>query len=367
MGHTYVIIKLLLVYKKAMTNKNGQNRTVSSEVKHTVASHFARCMLRNASSLGINEQTLLKAAQLSPSLLREPQSRISPQQLAMLHRAMWEEYDDELFGLTKTPMKVGIFQLIAERMIMCETLLDALVEAKRFYRLVSNSITFELTTVGDRVQLSIVLTDPEFDPEHMLVEFLLLVWHRFPSWLVGEVIPLQEVHFAYSAPEHKEEYSLLYPGPCHFNKPKNMLIWHADSLKWPVRRNAKQLKQYLKQVPLPWFSKQHYAESFTDRVVNMLVESPESTFLSLEDVAKKIHVTPRTVRRKLKEENSCFKQLKDNVRRDRAIYWLSLENMTVAEASRYSGYSEPSAFVRAFRQWTGITPGDYRKRLFNIR
>jgi AraC-like DNA-binding protein len=74
-------------------------------------------------------------------------------------------------------------------------------------------------------------------------------------------------------------------------------------------------------------------------------------------------MTSRTIRRKLSAEGSHFQQLKNGLRRDRAIHWLSQDNISLAEVGRRSGYQEVTAFIRAFKNWTGISPGDYRMKL----
>ncbi len=360
-----------------MTTKTGHQTptepsTLKQEVKHTVASYFARIHLKNAERIGLSREELMATAQLSESLLQEPGARIAPQQLSTLFQAIWNACDDEFLGLGATPTRVGVFTLLSERMVECETLGDALHEAIRFYRLTNTNFSFHLETVqkttaqkttDKQVHFHIRLKHPELDHDNILIELLLLIWHRFPNWLVREAIPLQEIHFTYGPPEHRDEYRLLYPGPSRFYQIDNTLVWPAEVLKWPVRRNKEQLLKYLKLVPLPWFRKQEFVENLTDKVSRLLEESPEEHLITLEEIAGQLHMTARTLRRKLTSEGSSFQRLKDNLRRDRAIYWLSQPDISIAEVGTHSGYTETTAFIRAFKSWTGIAPGDYRKRL----
>lgn len=347
-----------------MTIKTGQNPPIKQEVKHTVSSHFARAQLANAKRLGLDEEQLLQTSQLTRSLLSEEDARISPQQLADLYQAVWRTSNDEYMGLTKTPSRFGVFSLICEYMLVAETLGEGLKRAAHFYRLVSDDVRLILEEEDDLVWLTVSLEQPELDINNQLVELLLLIWHRFPSWLVAEVIPLQKIHFCYSAPKHSKEYRLLYPGPCYFNQPSNSLVWPKEVLEWPIRRNQSQLKAFLKEIPLPWFKKQRYLENTTDQVMRLLEDAPEERLINIEDVAESLQMTSRTLRRRLTAEGSSFQNLKDEVNRDRAIFWLS-QDITVADISRKCGYTEPGAFIRAFKQWTDMSPGDYRRRLLS--
>lgn len=73
-----------------------------------------------------------------------------------------------------------------------------------------------------------------------------------------------------------------------------------------------------------------------------------------------MHTSPQTLRRHLREEGSSFQELKDHLRRDLAIYYLGRNEMTIEIIAEQLGFSEPSAFHRAFKKWTGLTPGAYR-------
>ncbi|MNZ95940.1 HTH-type transcriptional regulator VirS [compost metagenome] len=81
----------------------------------------------------------------------------------------------------------------------------------------------------------------------------------------------------------------------------------------------------------------------------------------MEEIAEEMHMTSRTLRRKLSDEGTSFQELKDGVRCDAAIHYLSQPAIPISQISRQLGFSEPAAFTRAFKQWTGISPGLYRR------
>ncbi len=335
----------------------------AADVRHTVSSYFARIHLENGKRQGLDEQQLLSAAALSPKLLQQEGSRLAPKQLARLMVCIMSGLDDEFLGLTQHPCRLGVFELLAERLITCKNLAEAMTVTQRFYSLISPALEFKLVETKDEVQVAIQLKHPELDPDHTLMEFLLLIWHRFPSWLIGQVIPMKRVEFAYPAPQHAEEYRLLYPCNRVFDCARNQLVWPKSVLRQSIHRTPDQLRRYMAQVPLQWFRKPRFADYQTERVMQLLEQSKKPHLMSLEDIAEQLHMTSRTLRRKLTAEGSRFQQMKDDLRRDQAIYWLSQEGISISEAGQNVGYTETASFIRAFKSWTGLSPGQYKKGL----
>ncbi len=83
----------------------------------------------------------------------------------------------------------------------------------------------------------------------------------------------------------------------------------------------------------------------------------------LNDVASALEVHPQTLRRRLAAEGTTFKDIKNQVRRDTALHFLGKQGISIEEISYRAGFSESSAFIRAFKGWTGVTPYTYRKGL----
>ena len=89
-----------------------------------------------------------------------------------------------------------------------------------------------------------------------------------------------------------------------------------------------------------------------------LTEMPE-----LGSVAASLGIHPQTLRRRLSAEGTTFKEIKNGVRRDTALHYLGKQGLSIEEIAHRAGFSESSAFIRAFKGWTGVTPYTYRKGL----
>jgi AraC-like DNA-binding protein len=332
--------------------------------RHTIASYFARTHLNNGLFLGGNQKQILALSGLTLAQLNQPKSRVLATQLASIVKSCWRVSGDELLGFTHQKVKVGMFTLLAERLITCKTLEEVFIDTAVFYKLTGDELEFKIHRSGSQVSVGVNINfksnSDKTAPNSMLTELLLLICHRFCSWLVGQVIPLSQLYVQHAKPAHHEEYRLMFACPCLHQSKNNALMFDEKYLDLPVVRNPQQLVKYLKQIPLQWFKKQSYYDTCSAQVLRILESSLSDRESNLENVAAKLNMTSRTLRRKLIVEGSRFQQLKDNTRRDKAINLFEQANLTIAQIGLAVGFTEPATFSRAFKHWTGVSPNTYR-------
>ncbi len=328
--------------------------------ERTIASHFVRAALQGAERQQLDCAALLRQAGIQPAVLAEPRARIAPEQFSRLLQLLWARLDDEYLGLARQPSRGGSFAMMCHAIIHCRNLEKALSRGALFYGLFPAAPTISLSREGDWVRLSLDHSSLE-DPAHFLAESLLVIWHRLGSWLIGQRIRLEEATFAYPEPAHGAEYELLFPCPRRFCAGHTSLLFHARYLAMPLLQDERSLKQFLQHSPADLLARPDGGDSLTSRIRRLLGRDC-SAWPDLEAVAQGLHISPQTLRRHLREEGSSFQQLKDHLRRDLAIYLLGRAELPIQSIAEQLGFSEPSAFHRAFKKWTGLTPGAYRSQ-----
>ncbi|KAA6168565.1 MAG: AraC family transcriptional regulator [Gammaproteobacteria bacterium] len=326
--------------------------------ERTIASHYARAALGGARRAGYDCSTLLQQLGITPELLAEPRARIAPEQFTRLLQMLWQALDDEYLGFADGPSKRGTFAMMCHALIHCRTLEKALQRGLLFYSLFPQGPRWRLSREGDMARLS--LDDSQlWDPDHFLSESLLVIWHRLGSWLIGQRIRLEQATFSYPIPAHASEYDLLFPCPLVFSAASSSLVFHSRYLNLPLLQDERTLKHFLERSPADLLSRPDEGHSLSSQI-RRLLSRDRTPWPDLEAVAQHLHISPQTLRRHLREESTNFQALKDELRRDIAIFHLGRADLSLQEIAEQLGFSEPSAFHRAFKKWTGVTPGAYR-------
>ena len=313
-------------------------------------------IVSGAKRLNYNTAALLRAADLSEGKCE----RLPPEKVTQLIQSVWQVMNDEFMGFTQLRCKQGVFAIMARQAIQCQTLREALIQGAHFYQTIRNDISFVFEENDDGAVLSFSVESPELDPDNFLTEFFLLVWHRFSIWLVGQKVPLKYANFSYPSPEHVKEYSLLLPCHCRFNQNENSIVFESSALSLPIKQKERELKEFLKNSPANLLSKPMFHSTFTTQVMNFIGESTIEAMPRIEEVASYFNMSSRNLRRRLKEENSSYQAIKDTLRKNQSMKLLNNKTLAINQVAREVGFNEPAGFTRAFKQWTGQTPKQFR-------
>jgi AraC-like DNA-binding protein len=307
------------------------------------------------------QQQALERAGINPAVMDQPNQRVHTDQVARLFKTVQETLDDEFMGFTQNNCKVGLFATMAELVSHCSTLGELLAKAVNFYNLVSNDIPMELSQAEGNAVLSFTMNQPQLDPEHFMTEFWLVIWHRFPSWYIGEPIRLRETHFTFKSPTHRSELQIMFPGQLQFKRSANRLIFDAQYLDKQLVRSDQELQTYVQNAPADVMTIPGSDSTLEAQIERMIAQRhPDRlVFVPIHELARELGVSSQTLHRRLKESATSYQKIKDNLRREVATHKLVQEHVSVEEVSAIVGFSEPRSFTRAFKHWTGLSPREY--------
>ena len=342
-----------------MTKVNSEADLIPGP-EHTTPGYLVAASLRGAINKGYDPQALLQQVGIDPEILSNPGARIASSRFARLLQNLWLLLKDEFLGFGQVVSKPGTFATMSQTILPCHNLEHALKRANRFYQMFDHTPAIRLKLIDDQLaQISIDMSQLE-DHDHYLTLCAMGIIHRFGSWLIGERVPLIKACFDYSRPDYSHDYQQFFTSELEFDQDFCGFIIPRKHLAAKLVRSEVDLKAFIMQSPNGLMFNPDDNQSFSGQVRKLLGRDFSENLLSLEEIAELLHMTPQTLRRRLKDEGASFQDIKDQLRRDLAIYYLNDTDLSVQEITEKLGFAETSNFHRAFKKWTGTTPRKYR-------
>ncbi|HET7730199.1 MAG TPA: AraC family transcriptional regulator ligand-binding domain-containing protein [Usitatibacter sp.] len=322
-------------------------------------------MLSGMRGRGADARAALRAAGIPAEVLSDARLRVPIAGYAALYNEVVHRLGDEGFGLFAAPLRPGTFEFLCRGALASRDLAEALDRIARFLAIVLPDLEVSIARDGGRAQLRIAesrrLQRRRDDPRRVFAfEWLLRLVHGLACWLAARGIAFDEVAFPYARPAHAPDYALVYTESARFGGAALVATLDAAVLDWPVRRGEDELALFLEGAPgkisLLYRRDREITRAVREHLARSLRALP-----ALDEVARSLGLSSRTLHRRLSGEGSSYRALLDGVRRQHAIERLERSDDSVARIASDLGYAEPSAFFRAFQAWTGRSPTGYRR------
>ena len=323
---------------------------------------FVQAIARAYALRQLAPDAALAAAQIAPADLDRTGARITALQMEWLSAAAMQELDDEGLGWFARPLPWGSYGMLARASLSAPTLGVALKRWCRHHGLLTRDITLAVQTEGDEARIVLGEHRPP-GGDGSLREFcfvsVLRNIHGLACWFVDSRIPLLGASFPYSAPPHAEAYRVLFDGPTRFDAEDTSIRFDARYLALPIKRDEAAMNQMLQRA-LPIQVRPYRRDRLlVQRVRQVLLSQPQDAH-NADDLAALLHTSARTLHRQLKEEGATLQALKDEVRRERAMALLQRTNRPIKQIAAATGFLNEKSFIRAFKTWTGMAPGEWR-------
>ena len=334
---------------------------VRSPEPGTIAICFVAAALQSVRARDLNPDELLANVGLSSSLLLVPQARVSAKHYGALWRSIALALDDEFFGQDSRRMKAGSFAMLCHSVLGCKTLGQALERSLRFYALILDDISGTLERGAKEARIVLHERTAGAGQRVFAHELLLMLLYGVSCWLIGRRIPILRTEFSYAEPGHSAEYRLMYCADLRFEQSNTLIAFDSSYLDLPVLQDERSLKEFLRTAPESILLKYKNGSSLSARVRRRLRQFLPGEVPDFDQLAMDLNMTAATMRRRLHEEGASYQSIKDQLRRDLAISYLSHTARSVMDIALELGFSERSAFHRAFRKWNGASPGEFRR------
>lgn len=258
------------------------------------------------------------------------------------------------------PMSFGE---LGNSILSAPNLLESLILGAKFFKI--DTSYFEITIKSSTNSIFLIFTELEDlnETRQFQTEVLVLAAQNFIETLVGKKFIDGKYYFPYAIPIIINSYSEYFSSPCYFNSEHAMIeipqkyatsqsLYHNPAI-W--RNHQLQLSTKIIKI------NESKLKPFT-KIINDLINSEPPSLCTASKIAAKLNITERTLSRRLKQEGSCFRDIKNLDLLNRAKFFLKETNLTIDAIACQLGYRDSSSFRRAFKEMEQSTPTEYRKK-----
>ncbi len=310
----------------------------------------------------VDVDRFLRSIGIEPALVKSPDAHIPVDTYLFIQEKAAQHTNDPYFGLHMGEFaEAGSWSILGYVMMNCKTLGQAFEKSARYARIIGNMIESRAELQENKVKV-IVFTPPHVPQmSRHCYESTLSSSVRMMRMLTGMPISPLEVTFAYPEPEARAEYERIFCCPVLFGQPENSMTLDVSLAFTPVLMANPGLLDYFEKYAQDFLAKMERQQQHTHAVTRIILAHMDDEALSIDKVAQEMAVSVRTLQKRLETEGVVFSELHKGIRAKLAKQYLQ-QNYSVEQITYLLGFSEPSVFRKAFKKWSGITPGEYRQQ-----
>ncbi len=333
------------------------------EKSFTIAAGWVNRFYRSLMEWGVSEEKLFSISKLRLAHLKNADERIPFEQYLNLGRMAPE--------LTNTP-EIGL--ILGQRAYFQD--IGVVFQLAYNCRTVRGSLlqTVRCSDLGNEVSIAIFEERGKFAEwaEHYtssrylcipLVEFECCQKLEILKFVIGGDFKPVKILFQYGPTGYVDKYRQIFRSPLLFQQKKSGLVFNKEYLDFPNPNPQSYIKEILSRHANKLLAELDQSKRFQDKVRKLIIKHLDSGDANMEMISDELRLSSRTVYRRLREENITFKTLLNDIKKELAQAYLKDPAYTINDISCLLGFSEPSAFHRAFKRWFGTNPSQYRQKI----
>jgi AraC-like DNA-binding protein len=335
----------------------------NKDAKFSVA--IARDILQYLSAQGIDLNEIYPKVHINPAWLEDPDRQISGELLKYLWREAVTKTGDRDLGLhIGEAFELPAIGLLGYVLLNCQNYGQVLDKLSQYTRLFSQGVAIYYQVLGDLVycdcEVVSGLKNYLLDEPRQPIESTFSALLKATQQLTGKSLQPQSIWFQHPAPIDCSEHYRIFQTEVKFSQSINRIIFAETSLSWLVRSANANLLSMFERHASDMLNILNEPENYTQKVVKTIAQNLQGEVPSIEAIARSLLLSVRQLQRELQVENTSYQQILDQTRKDLALKHIQNQQTSIHDIAFLLGFSEPSAFHRAFKRWTKQTPRNYR-------
>ena len=304
-------------------------------------------------------------AGLAPEMAGEPTLKLSLSSFCRLFEEASRLSHHDNFGLwfgnQFAPRDLGLWGYAAISSPTLGMALENLVNLFRYHQ--ESSVMSMYQGESGLVRLEYQIQAPDIIERRQDAELSLGMFYNVFRESCGSGWAPEEVHFEHAKPENWHEHETAFSAPVYFSQPANALLFKPDILSNPMPGKDLALMAIMQTCLQSVGKENDKPVSLVNRVQSTIRTELPDGYPSLQKIAASLHLAPSVIQRELSQEGVSYKDLVEITRKNLALMYIRQKHLSFSEIAFLLGYSELSAFSRAMRRWTGLSPRKFRAQL----
>lgn len=326
----------------------------------TSLTSWARAIRKALDEAGCDSAALFARAGLDLAALEDPNARYPLDRTTALWRLAVAATGDEAFGLhVARHTHFTHFHALGYSLMASATLREVFERCARYFRIVTDAAQLAFEDAGPECHLYFDPRPGAPEPAVEAIDAFAANFVRGARALAGRGFAPLRVELRRPPPRVAAPFERLFRAPLRFAAPRNLLAFARADLERRLETANPELQLHQDEIIL-----RHLARLERDNTVaqvrKALVELLPLGEPGEERMAEALHLSVRSLQRRLAAQGTSYKTLLNQTRRELALGYLSSPGCSVGEAAYLLGFADSSSFTRAFRRWTGVAPRDYR-------
>lgn len=330
----------------------------------TVLTVSSRAMLAACERMGLDTGVLLRAAGIRRETLEDPDARLESGVAGALWAKAYELSKDPVLSLhAAESLPIGAYKVIDYMAFNAGTVGEAFRCSTRYFPIINTAVRLKLDESADPITLDVEDESGPAGVSRPYAEYCLAAYVLRVRAATGVTFPVRSVTFVHRAPPDVREHERVFGAPVRFEADHNRVSIDRAAWETPTNRANPGVLQVLTEHADLLLQKLPRGPGLVERMRRAIGGRLRGGDPSLENVARDLSMSPRSLQRHLQELGFSYHALADEVRAATARLYLEQPDIAIAEVAYLLGFSDQSTFNRAYKRWTGHTPARSRALL----
>jgi AraC-like DNA-binding protein len=326
----------------------------------TLSTSYVLTLVEGVEQKGVPREQFLKAAGFDLRRLDVVDDRVTREEYDALAERALDVYGP--LGLYMGEIvSPAPYSVTAHLIAQAPTLRSAVEGLRRFHRLLNDRPVYDLVEQDGIAALCFDVGPGSRRCRQLHADFNLLCLYRMVRLFARGTKPAR-VDFEHGAPPYAAEYGRVFEGALRFGQPANRIVFDRELLDVPQPHQDSEMYSVLEAQAQRRVTRLARETSYSDRVFEYLLECAPPDQRDMRAAAREVGLSVRSLRRRLSEEGAAFDEIAEKALAARAKRFLCDQGLSLDETAYMLGFSERSAFCRAFKRWTGTTAARYRSQ-----